>query len=402
MFAVTYEYKKERLSMTIETMRLKNFRRFSELSLRFSSRMNVFVGVNGAGKSTILSAIAKMLTWYIRRLLSPQGGGTGQSISEREIKNKATESSISVSVDVNDRKVAWTLVKSRRSAELGTIKSDLKSLNEHIRDVRQSDGLRSVPVLVGYTVNRAVLDVPLRIRKHHEFSVMSVYDRAFDGSADFRTFFEWFREHDDIDNERLADILIGESGQTQMDSELTVVKKALSVFLPQFCKWRIRRSPLRMEVVKDGEVFNIEQLSDGEKSLIAMIGDLARRLSIANPGVREPLHGRGIVLIDEVELHLHPAWQRDILPRLMNTFPNVQFMVTTHSPLVLAQLNSALYRQHCKQSVNEKKIEVFAVKDGTVASMLDDETGLLVSGEMDDVANEIDAEFERMMEGGCK
>ena len=157
-----------------------------------------------------------------------------------------------------------------------------------------------------------------------------------------------------------------------------------------------------MEVVKDGEVFNIEQLSDGEKSLIAMIGDLARRLSIANPGVREPLHGRGIVLIDEVELHLHPAWQRDILPRLMNTFPNVQFMVTTHSPLVLAQLNSALYRQHCKQSVNEKKIEVFAVKDGTVASMLDDETGLLVSGEMDDVANEIDAEFERMMEGGCK
>ena len=133
-----------------------------------------------------------------------------------------------------------------------------------------------------------------------------------------------------------------------------------------------------------------------------MIGDLARRLAIANNGNPEALSGSGIVLIDEIELHLHPAWQRDILPRLMATFPNVQFIVTTHSALVLAQLNTALFNQSCDKKHGERAIDVFSVKDGHVESMLDAETGLLVSGDMDEIANEIDAEFETVIGGGCR
>ena len=133
-----------------------------------------------------------------------------------------------------------------------------------------------------------------------------------------------------------------------------------------------------------------------------MVGDLARRLAIANDGRVDALSGSGIVLIDEIELHLHPAWQRDILPRLMATFPNVQFFVTTHSPLVLAQLNTALFKQSCVEMHEERAIDVFSVKDGHVETMLDAETGLLVSGDMDDIANEIDAEFEAAISEGCR
>jgi hypothetical protein len=86
------------------------------------------------------------------------------------------------------------------------------------------------------------------------------------------------------------------------------------------------------------EELSIDQLSDGEKCLLAMVGDIARRLAIANPSLDDPLQGEGIVLIDEIELHLHPQWQHKIIPRLTETFPNCQFIVTTHSPQVLSHV----------------------------------------------------------------
>ena len=91
-----------------------------------------------------------------------------------------------------------------------------------------------------------------------------------------------------------------------------------------------------MKAMKHGRPYYVDQLSDGEKCLLALIGDLARRLAIANSANdNDPLKGDGIVLIDEIDLHLHPSWQRDIVPRLLKTFPNCQFFLTTHSPLVL-------------------------------------------------------------------
>jgi predicted ATP-binding protein involved in virulence len=66
-----------------------------------------------------------------------------------------------------------------------------------------------------------------------------------------------------------------------------------------------------------------------------LVCDIARRLTIANPALENKLEGEGVVMIDEIELHLHPAWQRNVLPALQQTFPNIQFIVTTHSPQVL-------------------------------------------------------------------
>ena len=251
--------------------------------------------------------------------------------------------------------------------------------------------MKSVPVIVSYGVNRSVLDIPIRIRRRHQFSALNAYDDAFDRAADFRLFFEWFRENEDIENERLAESLTsGDAPQFVGSTELAAVRRALKTFLPEFDGWRIRRSPLRLEVKKDGKAFNVEQLSDGEKCTIALVGDLARRLVVANPELFNPLEGDGIVLVDEIELHLHPAWQKTILPRFMETFPNLQFIVTTHSPLVLAQLNALLY------SDENHGIEVFALKDGDVASMIDSETGLIASGEMDEVIASIDDEFDAL------
>ena len=89
---------------------------------------------------------------------------------------------------------------------------------------------------------------------------------------------------------------------------------------------------------KGDSTFDIEQLSAGERATLLLVADLTMRLVTANPGLADPLQGSGIVLIDEIESHLHPAWQRAILPGLQRTFPGVQFIVSTHSPQVLGKV----------------------------------------------------------------
>lgn len=155
--------------------------------------------------------------------------------------------------------------------------------------------------------------------------------------SNFRTFFEWFRQREDIENENLR-----HGTGSDPDAQLEAVRQAVESILPGYARLTVRREPLRMEITKADRTLRIDQLSDGEKCLLALIGDLARRLAMANGRqTGTPLHRHGVVLIDELDLHLHPEWQRMILPRLLDTFPNCQFFITTHSPLVLNQLQPA-------------------------------------------------------------
>lgn len=85
---------------------------------------------------------------------------------------------------------------------------------------------------------------------------------------------------------------------------------------------------------------SLNQLSDGYRSMVAMIMDFARRLVLANPDLENPLEAEAILLIDEVELHLHPQWQQTVVPSLRRAFPNTQLIVTTHSPQVLTTVES--------------------------------------------------------------
>ena len=221
---------------------------------------------------------------------------------------------------------------------------DLSGLNEKIKqfqkDITENNGKTNLPLLAYYPVHRAVLDIPLRIRNQHSFSILETYDESLTSGANFRTFFEWFRNQEDIENEnrRYINSLIPPENFEFPDKQLEAVRNALSIFMPNFKNWTVRRRPLQMEVDKDGQTLIVNQLSDGEKCLMAMVGDIARRMALANPLLDNPLHGDGIVLIDEVDLHLHPLWQRMMIPRLLETFPNCQFLISTHSPHVLTHV----------------------------------------------------------------
>ena len=198
----------------------------------------------------------------------------------------------------------------------------------------------SVPVFAYYGVKRAVIDIPLRIREKEEH-VLDAYNDCLKGAAKFRDFFMWFRSQEDLENELRLD---NGGREGTYSRELDTFRRAMRVFMPEYTRVRVRRKPLRMVLEKDGEELNVAQLSDGEKIYLALIGDLCRKLVLANPSLEDPLQGGGIVLIDEVDLHLHPKWQGEVAHNLMDVFPNVQFIITTHSPQVVNRVPTECLR----------------------------------------------------------
>ncbi|RMN89215.1 ATP-binding protein [Pseudomonas coronafaciens pv. coronafaciens] len=361
--------------MEIKSFRLINVGRFSDLEVvlapteRHTSKVTVLVGNNGAGKTTLLKSVATSLSWLVARVRTPKGAGS--RIDEGAIQNGAVTSSIGI--DVYDDQIVDSLIcgpdfhweiagtlKGRKAAS-STVLGELSMLTEGYRSVLTAKSDTSLPLLAFYPVERSVLDIPLKVHAKHTFDQLDGYDNALGRGVDFRRFFEWFREREDAENETgiPTELLTKLSQKLSIDTEiwklltrehassrdrqLTAVRTAVEAFMPGFTKLRVKRKPrLHMAIDKDGKTLNVSQLSQGEKSMMALVGDIARRLAMMNPGLENPLHGNGIVLIDEVDLHLHPKWQRSLIAQLTATFPNCQFLLTTHSPLVISDSKDVL------------------------------------------------------------
>lgn len=401
--------------MEIQKLQLTNLGRFENLEVDFAptedypSNVTVFIGNNGAGKTSILDALATSLSWFVARLRTEKGSGT--PIDELNIINNAPAAGISLylSDDIKtDSEISfslyqWTLVKVRkgRKSEKSSNLSQLSKLIDNYRQKLTDNDSASLPLIAYYPVERSVLDIPLKIRSKHNFDQIDGYDSALNQGVDFRRFFEWFREREDIENEEearryelifnqssdifsRADSLVGtlekeidsldkkeilhrfeninkaaaylkKIEMRHHDKQLNAVRDAITAFMPNLSNVRVQRKPrLHMAVDKDGRSLNVMQLSQGEKSLMALVGDIARRLAMMNPALDDPLQGDGIILIDEVDMHLHPSWQRNLVPRFTATFPNCQIILSTHSPLVIS---------------DQKGILVYLLSDGEIGAL---------------------------------
>ncbi|BAZ87185.1 AAA family ATPase [Dolichospermum compactum] len=323
--------------MRVKRLKMQSFRGISDLTIDFEEKEpTVFIGINGVGKSSILDCLAILLSRFSSAI--QHSTASGRLFTEEDIKNDKNETHNEIITDFESQKFTWSLtkVKKGRMKDTSTNLSEINKITENIKHKLSSSLSEeyNLPVIIYYSTNRAVLDITLKIRKQHSFEQIDTYENALSGTgSEFRIFFEWFRKQEDLENE-----LRLENNPDYRDKQLEAVRQAISSLISNFTKLRVRRSPLRMTLQKDGEELIVNQLSDGEKCLLAMVGDLARRLAIANPGLENPLHGFGVVLIDEIELHLHPKWQREIVPALTRTFPNCQFIVTTHSPQVIGEV----------------------------------------------------------------
>lgn len=357
-------------TMQLEKLFLENYRGIDSVTLDLQGKSTVFFGVNGVGKSSFLRGINLLFAHIINRIAANQfrqqisitrddvrfGSGAARLYGLFSFENSA-EARYGFS---------YTKANNTRSAK----KTDLIAFTDLFTELYLTEETESsiMPVFAFYGINRAVFDVPLRIRKTHEFGRIEAFQNAIESKTDFRTFFEWFRNQEDIENEQKK----VRQDLSYTDPALNAVKEAIYKMLPELSDLRITRKPrLQMCATKNGQTLSIEQLSDGEKCILAMLGDLARRLALANPHSETPLLGGGIVLIDEIELHMHPSWQRKIIPLLHETFPNIQFIITTHSPQVLGEIPDCFNLfLLTKEDKDQTKIKVSAMTPGYYDSNL--------------------------------
>lgn len=353
--------------MDVNKLILHNIGRFEHLEIPIAPvddnqcNVTVFVGNNGSGKTSILQSLATALSWLVARIQSHNGKGS--PISELAINNHASFGAIDLALTDRTNSYLWRIAKAKKGkkAQYQSQLAPVSALASLYRDSLTHDEKTSLPLMAFYGVERVVTDIPLRIKKKHTFLQLDGYDQSLSQGVDFRRFFEWYREREDSENESglSADALdeiknllgndqdawskLSQLKASKRDRQLNAVRSAIYRFMPEFSNLRVRRKPrLHMSIDKNGNKLDVTQLSQGEKSLMALVGDIARRLAVMNPSLENPLHGDGIVLIDEVDMHLHPKWQRSLIEQLISTFPNCQFVLTTHSPLVISDSKNVL------------------------------------------------------------
>lgn len=333
--------------MKLQAITVQDFRGFERAVVPFEPDVTVLVGVNGAGKTALLDAAALLLSYLVAGIRS--GRAAGKRLRTEDIRTGATSSSIQVSATFEtlgeSASASWEIVATRPGHPKDR-ESSFAELSAPILAVHLSiaGGNPDLPLAVYFPTNRNALDIPDRIRKHHDFEPINAFDGALAaGERNFRAFFEWFRDEEDHENQ-LALQLISQGKPPARKPSLDAVRRAILALVPGASDLRIERQPQRMLLTKNGVRLDVAQLSDGEKCLLAMAGDLARRMAMAAPTDPNPLQRPVVVLIDEIELHLHPGLQRTILPRLRQVFPHAQFIVSSHSPQVLSSVRASQVR----------------------------------------------------------
>lgn len=309
--------------LTLQNLELKNFRGLRDIEINLSGKSTVFFGPNGSGKTSVLDGIAllfssSMMKAVGRGVCSPPPvfphdfySGTDQLVISGQFRfgeGEETECWLGYRKEKNSAERSAGAFPDRYSAE----DSEL-------------------PAFAYYKTNRAVLSIPSNVNRN--FKKPAPYEDSF-GAVNFDLFFEWFRNQSNTEEQERR----RREDPIYEDPALKSACAAIYAAMPGISNLRIEKDPFKIFAVKDGERLLLEQFSDSEKCTLAMFGDIARRLSLSNPTLPNPLLGSGIVLIDMVELHLHPSVQRRIAGVLRETFPNVQFIMTTHSPQILGEL----------------------------------------------------------------
>ncbi len=331
--------------MRIKKLELKNFRGFEELTIDFpegESGLAVFVGVNGSGKTSVLDGIAKGLKVVQENLKKNENERLGSWISEDDIRmvahkigskttyEKQKDHKISISVKNENDEISWSFHQNGGDADkIRTLVADFKS------DV--SDGMkRELPILIYYKAQRNWSTKKAeKIELYPIGSRLDKYLDCFDPKISTQTLFEWFK--------RMKFIQF-ENDDGELPPEVKEVRDAITKGLKSLNHYSNKKISIIFSAKNDeleinignNEIMLFRLLSDGLRSTLGMIGDIAYRMSEINPHIGN--RSKGIVIIDEIELHLHPSWQRTIIPVLRKIFPNIQFIVTTHSPQVLSNV----------------------------------------------------------------
>jgi predicted ATP-binding protein involved in virulence len=336
--------------MRIDEITLKNFKKFEQQQFRFAPSFNLLVGRNGSGKTTILDGISVAMGSWLLGMASFNKDCKARSIEREEARLKCIQYNKEGSrfvryeyqhpVVVQARgEVAGEVLEWRRTLEsqsgrtTTTGASNLKwRATKAGRMAMRGEEDVTLPLISYYGTGR-IWQQPRDLKARRESSNTKAsksrlkgYLNSHDPRSDANALFRW------IQTQEYASL------QDGVAPELNAVRKAILGCIEggKRLYFSVKLADLILEIEgQERQPFN--NLSDGYRNMIAMVGDIAWKAVQLNPhlGTKAAAETPGIVLIDELDLHLHPTWQRRVIEDLRRTFPKIQFICTTHSPFLV-------------------------------------------------------------------
>jgi len=328
--------------MQLKRLALTQVRGFERAEFTFQPGMNVLVGVNGAGKSTVLEALRILLSQLLPKFTPSRSRpdefektdirvGRLALTAELWFEVAGTEFDYLVHIPREDFQIdASREGEVRDQSYIFSERHELTPDGPTSEEILKSDS--TAPVAVYFSTRRTLTNMITPNTSSTVRGQALAYAEAL-GHRELRLlgFARWWL---------VQEALGKESGRSHFGERMEVLNDAVCRFLDGCSNLRAVREPeITMLIDKMDGPLDVRQLSDGERGLLSLVLDLARRLAHANPGLDNPLlEGKAIVLIDELDLHLHPGWQRDVVHKLVKTFPKCQFIVTTHSPQIIGEV----------------------------------------------------------------
>jgi len=400
--------------MRIEWIEVENFKGFDKRRFEFDEHFTLIVGENGTGKTSLLSALCELLAFWLEaahmgdtlrqrspkmiRVVPQLVGGTlvKQEVLPLHLKASVATGRTPVTVD-------WVV---QDAAKLGAYPMLLlESMEKEMRATSPETG-GILPLFACFRANRA-------------FTNSNTLDwlKVAQGQPSRKDgYLNW--ETPDSSVEPLIEWLAKqESIALQEQSEpgtYTAARKAIARTLPAASKvWFSMKLGEPLVTWDDSSHTVFSNLSDGQRSILAMVGDIARRCALLNPqlGDRAPAETTGVVLIDEIDLHLHPRWQRRIMEDLRRVFPKIQFIATTHSPIIISAAKDAkviVLEENGTRELNQaygldvnwvvEELQGGEARPGEIAAIISKADDLIEEGKFEE-ARKLADELRRLQRG---
>ncbi len=356
--------------MRLTKLHIENFKGFENLEVDFHPNFNIVVGVNGTGKSTVLEA-AKIaigslfleLDKYQDKISSPSITTDNVRLHHLELQYPTTiqgfaeiDSELCTSKD--SCAIEWKRVLEKHGGRTTKLQAkEISKISNNLQKIIRKNEDKPLPLIAYYSTDRfkkEKKDVGVTAKG----SRLRGYYNAMDQLTNIKFFLELFKTE-----------TLSELQHQEKSIQLQVVKKAVEDCIEDCAKiyYDVAYDKLLIEVKSVNELIPFFSLSDGVRTTLSLVMEIAFRCYLLNPylGIDAAKQTEGVVLIDEIDLHLHPTWQKKIVNDLRRAFPNLQFIVTTHAPLVIGSLKEgALF------NISENKLYQFQNQFGRDANAI--------------------------------
>lgn len=324
-------------------MKLKNFRCFTDQEIDFNNSFNLIVGNNGFGKTSILEAVSIGISGYLNEIKSllPNDKRNIQSEDIRLKRNPISELTefqpiypveLSFDIELNEVNYYFTRTKEKKGGNtLFNKGSEIKELSNKANDILENGKKEILPAFAYHGTGRVWAKSSVPNKDFDTNNRVFGYKNCINPMSNEKQYVKW-----------IEDMRIYELDESTESVELQTLYRAAEKFLGEGSKVRYQRKEKQIMVtLPNGNSMHYSKLSDGYKNALGIVFDTAFRMIKLNPWLKERVIDEtpGIILIDEIDLHLHPSWQKRIINDMKNAFPKMQIIATTHAPIVISSCN---------------------------------------------------------------